>query len=157
MLNQLSLQIWFSCTKYSLNFQELPFSDKYQRLKTRPDLASEIEFPILGHLTCISTPLELFSLPEEKVINLLGTQRILAHFPLIVGQHQPSGALGYPKRVWRELGDVIGYPTAPLSNSWPTLALRCTSLGVLTRRWILGWAGVRFQCRQFVRVANSQG
>jgi hypothetical protein len=157
ILSQLCLQFWVSCTKYWLNFQEFPFSNRYQRPETRPDLASETKFPLLGHLTCISTLPELFSIPEAKVINLLGAQRILEHFPLEVGQHQLQSALGYPTRVWTEIGDVIGYPITPLSNSFPTSALRCASLGVFTGRWILRRAGVRFQCHQFVRVACSWG
>jgi hypothetical protein len=135
----------------------LPFSNRYRRLETRPDLASKIEFPLLGHLTCIYTLPKLFSIPGAKVINLQVSQGILAQLGGDVGQHQLQSVLGYPTRSQGTLGDVLGYPSVPLSNYQPTSSFRCASVGVFTGRWIPGRAGVRFQCRQFVRVEDSWG
>ena len=154
-LSQLGLQIWVSCPKFWLNFQELPFSNRYQRAKTKTNLTSETKFPLLGHLNCISICPEWIYTPKAKVISLLLSLGILVHFPLTVGLHQLTSVLGYPKRVWKEPGVGVGYPSTPLSNWHPTVKPKCASLSDFTRRWILGRPRVYFQCRQFVRVVDS--
>ena len=156
-LSQLSLQKRCFDTKCWLNFQELSFSSRYRRPETRPDLTPETKFPLPRHLTCISIYSEWIPTPKAKVISLLQPLRILTHFSIDVGQHHSTSVLGYPTEGWRvEIGGV-GYPSAPLSNCQPTLKPRCASLRGFTGRRIPGRPGVRFQCRQFVRVADSWG
>ena len=156
-LGQLFLQIWVSCTKYWLNFQEFPFSNRYRRLTTRPDLEPETKFPLLGHLACISTIPKWFSTPEAKVISLLLSLGILAHFPLIVGLHHSTSVLGYPEKVWRVEGEGVGYPSVPPSNFQPLANWKCTRPRGFIGRRVPGRPVVRVQCRQFVEVENSRG
>ena len=154
-LSQLFLQILVLCTKYWLNFQEFPFSNRWGRPKTRPDIATEIKFPLLGHLNFIFTFSEWISTHEAKVISLLSLG-ILEHFPLTVGLHQLTSALEYPTRVWREPRGGVGYPSTPLSNCQPIVKPRFASLRDFMGRWISGRPGVRFQCHQLVKVVDSQ-
>ena len=146
-LSQLCLQIWVSCTKHWLNFQEFPFSNRYWRPETRPNLAYKTTFPLRGNITCISICLEWISTTEAKVISLLLSLGILAHFPLTIGLHQLTSVLEYPTKDWRELGGGVGYPREPLFNYHPIVKPRCASLRDFTGRWISGQPGVRFQCR----------
>ena len=156
-LCKLFLQILVLCTKHWLNFQEFPFSNKYRRPETRPDIEPEIEFPLSEHITCISICPERIPAPETKVISLLQPLGILAHFPLTVGLHHSPSALGYPIEGWRVERGGLGYPSASPCNYHPTTKPRCASLRGFMGRQILGRSGVCVQCRQFVRVEDSRG
>ena len=86
-LSQLSLQKCCFDKKYWLNFLKFPFPNRYRRPETRTNLEPKTKFPILGHPTSISICPEWIPAPKAKIISLLQPGRILAHFPLIVGQH----------------------------------------------------------------------
>ena len=140
--------------KYWLNFWKLPFSSRHKRSKTRPDLLYERIFlhPRYPASVCI-WPGQIPT-PESVFIHLPASCTILAHFLSAVGWQLERGAIGYPTGVE---GGGLGYPSAPPSNFQPTADNRCARLTSFTRRWVPGAPGVGFRCRQFVRVADSQG
>ena len=112
IVSQLFLQIWVSCTKYSLNFQELSFTHRYTGLETWSNPTSKTKIPLPGHLTSMTTLLKQFSVPGPTFINLPVSQGILAQLSLDVGQHQLQSLLGYPTRAQKERIFVLGYPSA---------------------------------------------
>ena len=140
-----------------LNFLEFPFSNRYRRPETRPDLTPKAFSPLPGYLTLISTYPEWILSLGAKVISLPLSLGNLAHFSLTMAMQHFKSALGYTIGGCRVERECVGYPSAPPSNCQPPANRNCASLGGFTGRRIPGWPGVRIQCRQFVEVANSWG
>ena len=136
---------------------ELPFSNRHQRLEKRPDLPPKICFPLTVYLSLVCICPEQISSPKAKVISLPLPISILAHLPFNVALQHLESALGYPIGGCRVEIECVGYPITPPSNCQPLAIQKCASLRGFTRRRISRRMGIRIQCRQFVKVTDSQG
>ena len=154
---QLSLSKLSFDKKYWLNFLELPFSRRHRRPKKRPDILPKIFFPLPRYLALVCIRPEQIPTPESKVIHLPASVTFLAHLPFTVSQQWGERALGYPTDGCRVEGGSVGYPSALSPHCQPTTKRRCARVGVFTGRWVLGAPRIGFQCRQFVKVADSRG
>ena len=102
---QLSLSKLSFDKKYWLNFLELPFSSKHQRLETRPNILLKKFFPLTRYLASICICSKRIPSPEAKVISLPLPVSILVQLSFTVALQHFKSALGYPTggcRVERE-------------------------------------------------------
>ena len=154
---QLSLSKLSFDKKYWLNFLEFSFSSRHQRPETKPNLLPKIFFPLTGYLASVCIRLEWIPIPESKFISLPRAASILAHLGLTVALQHLESALGYPTVGCRVERRCVGYPSAPLSNYYPTTKKKCARPGGFIGRSVPEWPGVGIQCCQFVKVADSRG
>ena len=154
---QLSLSKLSFDKKYWLNFLELPFSRRHQRPKTRPDLPPKRFFPLPRCLALVCIWPEQIPIPESKVIHLPASVTFLAHLPFTVSEQWGERALGYPKDSCRVEGGSVWYPITLSPHCQSTTERRCARVSVFIGRWVLGASGIKFRCRQFVKVADSRG
>ena len=154
---QLSLSKLSFDKKYWLNFLEFPFSSRHRRPETRPDILPKKFFHLTGYLVSVCIRPEWIPSPETKVISLPLLVSIQAQPCLTVTLQHLESALGYPIVGCRVDRTCVGYPSAHISNCQPRANRKCTRPGGFTRRSVLGRPGVGIQCRQFVKVADSQG
>ena len=151
---QLSLSKLSFDKKYWLNFLKFPFSSRHRRPKTRPDLPSKRIFPLSWYLASVCIWPGQILTPESIFIHLPASCTILAHFLSAVGWQWGESALGYPIK---PLSTPVGYPSALSPHCQPTVRQRCARMTNFAGRWVPGALGIGFRCRQFVRVADSQG
>ena len=146
-----------SKTKLSLsklNFVKLPFSSRHPRSKTRPDIPYERIFILPRYPASVCIWPGQIPTPESVFIHLPASFTILAHLCLAVGWQWGESALGYPTGVER---GVLGYPSGLSPHCQRTAERKCSRMTNFAERWVPGAPGIGFWCRQFVRVADSQG
>ena len=133
------------------------YIEKNMRYKTRPNLSYKRIFLLPRYPASVRIWPGQIPTPESIFIHLPASFTILAHLCLTVGWQWGERALGYPTDLCRVEGGGVGYPIALSPHCQPTAERRCARETDFVGRWVPGAPGIRYWCRQFVRVADSQG